>query len=123
MTKDLQESSKEKANLIVKNNFYISIGHSDDLLFVPTGSSVGFKSYSTSSIPYYELQTYKIHISVDNQPIIINGHKVINSRQDITLKNCVREMSKKDRFNSSKDQKHLVWSDIFVQRFEDVIKV
>ena len=121
MTNNLQEKSKLKVNLIVKNNFYISIGHTDDLLFVPTGSSVGFKSYSTSSIPYYELQTYKIHTNINDQSIIIDGHKVMNSNADITLKNCVREMSKNVHVTSSKDQ--LVWSDVFVQRFEDVIKV
>ena len=120
MTNVLQESSKEKVDLIVKNNFYISIGHSDDLLFVPTGSSVRFNSYTTSSMPYYELQTYMIYVDIEGKSIVINGQKVINSNADITLKNCVREMSKKENLFIKES---LVWNDVFVQSFEDVIKV
>ena len=107
--------------LIVKHNFHVMSENGDKFLFVPTGSSLKFIRCTSSLMPYYELKTYVIYLECQGKEMIINGSQIINSNNDLKLRNCTSSV--KDGKPYLEVNNTLKWEDVFVQRFKSIIKV
>ena len=117
---DLKSNSKD-IKLIVKHNFYVSTKHIDEFLFIPTGSSLKFIKCTSSSMPYYELKTYVIYLEMQGKEIILKGSQVINSKADLSLRNCTSEIRHNKPYLGLYDP--LKWEEVFVQSFKSIVKV
>jgi len=115
------ESNNGNFDLIVKHNFYVSSGLTNDFVFIPTGSSIKFLKCTSSSIPYYELKTYVIYLELLGKEIIVRGSQVINNNTNLVLRNCTNKTKDNKPHLSLNDT--LEWDDIFVQSFRSIIKV
>ena len=115
------ESNSVDIKLIVKRNFYVSTGHIDEFLFIPTGSTLKFIKCTSSLMPYYELKTYVIYLETQDKEIIIKGSQTINSNVDLTLRNCPSEIKHKKPYLGLHDP--LKWEEVFVQSFKSIVKV
>ena len=128
----------ENLNLIIKKSFYVK--EADNLVFLPSGSSMKLMRYTMSIMPYYEVKIFVIYCEMENnKKITLKASQNINSKE-VRLTNCVcmrKNKSPKDNIrvnisnalNNQNTQKYnfslnvFSWSEVFVQDFNDVINV
>ena len=109
-------------NLIVKENFYAKSTISGEFIFIPTGSSFKLVKHTSSLMPYYEVETYNLVFSFNQDEIAIDGTRLIHSKQPLKLRSCT-DVIIDNKPQLSSFNKPLLWDNVFVQSLEDIISV
>lgn len=110
--------SKSEISLIVKENFYIGLNSVSEFIFIPTGSKLKYVKHTSSVMPYYELESYNIYLEHEGNEFSFKGSRTIRTKESLKLSNCSTKL-----INNKIEYGVTRWDEVFVQRFDSIIKV